>query len=69
MYNTFICHAVCNYISDPRNWDKIKEFIPDYKSGKDYVNSTSMHCNVTWGTEVEIICVAQMSGADVVVYT
>ena len=69
LYNTFIHHAVCNYISDPRNCDKIKEFIPDYKSGKDYVNSTSMCHNVTWSTEVEIICIAQMSGADVVVYT
>ena len=28
-----------------------------------------MHRNVTWGTEVEIICVAQMSCVDVVVYT
>ena len=28
-----------------------------------------MRRNVTWGTEVKIICVAQMSCVDVVVYT
>ena len=59
LYNTFIRHAVCNYICDPRNWDKIKQFIPDYKSGKHYVDTVAMHRNVTWGTEVEIICVAK----------
>ena len=69
LYNTFIKHAVCNYICDPRNWDKIKQFIPDYKSGKHYVDTVAMHRNVTWGTEVKIICVAQMSCVDVVVYT
>ena len=49
LYNTFIRHAVCNYICEPRNWDKIKHFIPDYKCGKDYVdlNTVSMHRNVT----------------------
>ena len=66
LYNTFIRHAVCNYICEPRNWDKIKHFIPDYKCGKDYINTISMCRNVTWGTEVKIICVAQMSSVDVV---
>ena len=48
LYNTFIRHAVCNYICDPRNWDKIKQFIPDYKSGKHYIDTIAMHRNVTW---------------------
>ena len=69
LYNTFIRHAVCNYICNPKNWDKIKQFIPDYKSSKQYIDTVAMCRNVTWGTEVEIICVAQMSCVDVVVYT
>ena len=69
LYNTFIRHAVCNYICNPKNWDKIKQFIPDYKSGKQYIDTVAVHRNVTWGTEIKIICVAQMSCVDVVVYT
>ena len=69
LYNKFIRHAVCNYICDPKNWDKIKQFIPDYKYGKQYIDTVAMGRNVTWGTEVEIICVAQMSCIDVMVYT
>ena len=69
LYNTFIRHAVCNYICNPKNWDKIKQFIPDYKSGKQNVDTVAMLRNVTLGTEVEIICVAQMSCVDVMVYT
>ena len=68
LYNTFIRYAVCNYICDTRNWEKIKQFISGYKSGKHYVDTLVMHRNVTWGTKVEIICVAQIY-VDVVMYT
>ena len=37
---------------------KLKQFIPDYKSGKQYIDTVAMCRNVTWGTEVKIICVA-----------
>ena len=43
--------------------------LPKYKHGKDYIIGTSMHNFITWGTEVEIIALAQISGFDIYVYT
>ena len=45
-------------------------YIPsNYKTGKEYVVVSNMHNYTTWGTEVEIIAMAQISGFDVMVYT
>ena len=45
-------------------------YIPTwYKSGCDYVTSSQIHHFRTWGTEVEIMAMAQISGFDIWVYT
>ena len=45
-------------------------YIPTWcKSGWDYVTSSQMHNFRTWGTEVEIMAMAQISGFDIWVYT
>ena len=69
-YSAIICHTVCNYISNPVKFNWLQAYLPPkYKSGKDYIIASSM-CNfTTWGTEVEIIALAQISGFDIYVYT
>ena len=67
---TIICIIVCNYISNPVKYKWLQMYLaPKYKSGKDYVVVSGM-CNfTTWGTEVEIIALAQISGFDIYIYT
>ena len=69
-YSAIIHHIVCNYISNPVKFKWLQPYIPPkYKSGKDYITASSM-CNfTTWGTEVEIIALAQISRFDIYVYT
>ena len=69
-YSAIIHHVVCNYISNPVKFKWLQMYIPPkYKHGKDYIIGTSM-CNfTTWGTEDEIIALAQISGFDIYVYT
>ena len=69
-YSTIIHHIVCNYISNPVKYKWLQAYIPSrFKCGKDYIIANNM-CNFsTWGTEVEIIALAQISGFDMYVYT
>ena len=69
-YSAIIHHIVCNYISNPVKYKWLQTYLaPKYKSGKDYVVASGM-CNfTTWGTEVEIIALAQISGFDIYIYT
>ena len=69
-YSTLIRHVMCNYISNPIKLPALKMYLPaQYKTGKEYVVTTNMHNYCTWGTEVEIIALAQLSGFDIIVYT
>ena len=69
-YSAIIHHVVCNYISNPVKFKWLQMYIPPkYKHGKDYIIGTSM-CNfTTWGTEIEIIALAQISGFDMCTHT
>ena len=69
-YSAIIRHVVCNYISNPVKYEFLKMYIPPpYKSEKEYIVTSNM-CNFcSWGTEVEIIALAQISGFDVMLYT
>ena len=69
-FSAIICHVVCNYISNPVKYKWLQAYIPSqFKSGKDYIISSAMHNFSTWGTKVEIITMAQISGFDIYVYT
>ena len=69
-YNAIIRHVVYNYILNPVKYKCLQAYIPSrFKSGNDYVQSSNMHSFTTWGTEVEIIAMAQISGFDIYVYT
>ena len=69
-YSAIIHYVVCNYISNPVKFNWLQMYIPPkYKHGKDYIIGTSMHNFTTWGTEVEIIALAQISGFDIYMYT
>ena len=69
-FSAIICHMVCNYISNPVKYKWLQAYIPSqFKSGKDYIMSSGMHNFTTWGTDVEIIAMAQISGFDMYVYT
>ena len=69
-YSTIICHIVCNYISNPVKYKWLQMYLAlKYKNGKDYVVASGMHNFTTWGTEVEIIALAQISGFDIYIYT
>ena len=69
-YSAIIRHVVCNYISNPVKYAGLKMYIPThYRNGQENVTSSQM-CNFkTWGTEVEITTMAQISGFDIWVYT
>ena len=69
-YNTIICHVACNYMSNPVKYKWLQAYIPGrFKSGSDYVCCTNMQNFTTWGTEVELIAMVQISGFDIYVYT
>ena len=69
-YNAIIHHVVCNYISNPLKYKYLQMYIPpQFKSGHEYVVTSNMRNFNTWGTELEIITMAQMSGFDILVYT
>ena len=69
-YNAIIRHVICNYIDNPIKYAFLKQYIPErFKSGKEYTVTSRMHTYTTWGTEVEIIAFAQLSGFDVMVFT
>lgn len=65
-----IRHAVCTYLCDERNHPYIEQHIrPEYIDGKTYVLRSNMRLWNTWGTDREIIAIAQMTGFDVVVFS
>ena len=69
-YSAIIHHVVCNYISNPVKYKWLLAYISNrFKSGNDYVWSSNMCSFTTWGTEVEIIAMAQISGFDIHVHT
>ena len=69
-YSAIIHHVVYNYISNPVKYKWLQAYIlPKFKSGKDYIVASNMHNFTAWGTEVEIIALAQISGFDIYVYT
>ena len=69
-YSAIIRNVVCNYISKPVKYEFLKMYIPPpYKSGKEYIVTSNMHNFCSWGTEMEIIALAQISGFDFMVYT
>ena len=69
-FSAIIHHVVCNYISNPVKYKWLQAYIPSqFKSGKDYIMSSAMHNFSSWGTEMEIIAMAQISGFDIYVYT
>ena len=67
-YSAIIWHVVCNYIDNPMKHTFLRPYIPEnFATGKQHMTSKNM-CNFsTWGTEVEIIAFAQISGFDVIV--
>ena len=68
-YSAILRHVVCNYISNPVKFPYLRMYIPsNYKTGKEYIELSNMCNYITWGTEVEIITIAQLSGFDVIVY-
>ena len=69
-YSAIIHYIVCNYISNPVKYKWLQTYLAlKYKSGKDYVVASGMHNFTRWGTEVEIIALAQISGFDIYIYT
>ena len=69
-YSAIIYHVVCNYISNPVKYKWLQAYLPPrFKSGKDYIVQSNMHSFTSWGTEVEIIALAQIAGFDIYVYT
>ena len=61
---------MCNYISNPVKYTGLQIYIPQrYKNGREYIMASAMHNFRTWGTEVENIAIAQLSGFDIWVYT
>ena len=70
MYSAILRHVVCNYMSNPMKYPNLNLYLPsNYKSGKEYVVVSNMHSYKTWGTEVEIIAMAQITRFDILVYT
>ena len=69
-YAQIIRHVICNYISSPRNYTKIKEHLPSIStSGQDYVLNLNMWSLYCWGTDTEVLVFSQLTGHDVYVYS
>ena len=69
-YSAIIRHVIYNYISNPVKHNFLSAYLPtSYKTGKEYVTNKNIWSFTTWGTEVEIIAFAQLTGFDVKVYT
>ena len=69
-YSAILRHVVCNYISNPIKYPNLSLYLPsNYKSGKEYVVVSNMCSYKTWGTEVKIIAMAQITRFDILVYT
>ena len=69
-YSVIIRHVLCTYISNPLKYNILQLYIPEeFKSGKEYITKLSMWTFSTWGTEVEFIAFAPLSGFDVKVFT
>ena len=69
-YSAIIRHVLCNYISNPIKHKWLQSYLPSpFKNGKEYILKTNMRNFSTWGTEVEIVAFAQLSGFDIYVYT
>ena len=70
VYSHVIRHVICNYICAKENHNKLAQHIPRlYTSGKEYVEKERMQNCFTWGTELEIVVLSQISGHDVFAYT
>ena len=68
-YSAIIRHVVCNYISNPVKHKWLQAYLPTkFTSGWEYIKASNMHNFSTWGTEVEIIALAQLSGHDIYVF-
>ena len=70
VYSHVIQHVICNYICAKENQNKLAQHIPRlYTSGKEYVEKERMQNCFTWGTDLEIVVLSQISGHDVFAYT
>ena len=70
VYSHVIRHVICKYICAKKNHSKLAQHIPRlYTSGKEYVEKERMRNCFTWGTELEIVVLSQISGHDVFAYT
>ena len=68
--SAIIQHVICNYICNPVKHIFLSPYFPTaYKSGKEYVPGRNMCTFTTWGTEVEIVAFAQLTGFDIKVFT
>ena len=69
-YSAIIQHVICKYICNPVKHNFLSPYFPTaYKPGKEYLRGQNMHTFTTWGTKVEIVAFAQLSGFDVKVVT
>ena len=58
------------YISNPVKHKWLQAYLPTrFKTGKEYIIGTNVQNFSTWGTEVEIIALAQLSGFGIYVFT
>ena len=70
MYSAIIRHVISIYIENPVKFTVLQLYIPQaFIAGKNYIAAKNMRIFSTWGTEVEIIAFAQISGFDVIVFT
>ena len=57
--------SICDYIEV--HYRDLEPFCED-ENGKIYLEKVAMRENAKWGTEIEILATAHMSGRDVIVY-
>ena len=70
VYSQIIRHVICNYICANENLSKLAQHVPRiYASGKEYVEKERMQNSFTWGTDLELVVLAQITGHDVFAYS
>ena len=70
MHSHIIRHVICNYICANKIQSKLTQHIPPiYVSVKEYIEKERMQNSFTWGTDLELVVLAQITGHDVFAYS
>ena len=68
-FDALLRKVLCDYMSNPENWHRIRPYIPPkFTTGKQYVDKRRIRLHHVWVREPEIFAMSQLLQVDIVVY-